>query len=253
MIPASIRLIATLVLGTLAAPLEAGAQDGARVPRIGILQVTTPATAVHLLEAFKEGMRERGYVEGERVVFVARFGEGRSERVRKVAAELVRLKVDIIVTATDQAISAVKQQTRTIPIVMANSTDPVGTGFVASLARPGGNITGNSAMSPELSGKRLELLREIVPRLSRVAILWDPDIRGAVLDYRETEGSARSLRMQLPVHVAGGLTNRVDPTHRVRHEAARIPVDDGEPVPLGEARDLAPVRKDEGTHGRHEP
>jgi putative ABC transport system substrate-binding protein len=109
----------------------------------------------------------------------------------------VSLKVDVIVTATDIAIAAVKQQTSTIPIVMANSTDPVETGFVASLARPGGNVTGHSTISPELSGKRLELLKEAVPGLSRVAFLWNPDIRGAVLDYKETQGAARSLRLQL--------------------------------------------------------
>jgi putative ABC transport system substrate-binding protein len=142
-------------------------------------------------------MREHGYVEGQHFVFERRLGEARPERISDVAAELVRIRVDVIVTSTDQGIAAVKQQTQTIPIVMANSTDPVGTGFVASLARPGGNITGHSAMSPELSGKRLELLREVVPGLSRVAILWNPDIRGAVLDYRETEGAARLLHLQL--------------------------------------------------------
>jgi putative ABC transport system substrate-binding protein len=136
-------------------------------------------------------------VEGQHVVFERRFGENRRERISDAAAELVRLKVDVIVTATDEGIAAVKQQTQTIPIVMATSTDPVGTGFVASLARPGGNITGHSSMSPELSGKRLELLREVVPGISRVAILWNPEIRGAVLDYKETEGAARSLHLQL--------------------------------------------------------
>ena len=194
MIRAVFALIVPLALGLIAAPFTASAQQAVKIPTIGVLQV---GTATNLFEAFKQGMRERGYVEGQHVVFERRSAEGRSDRVREAAAELVRLKVDIIVTATDQAISAVKQQTRTIPIVMANSTDPVGTGFVASLARPGGNVTGNSAMSPELSGKRLELLKEVVPSLSRVAILWNPDIRGAVLDYKETEGAARSLHLQL--------------------------------------------------------
>src|SRR5438093_11273192 len=115
----------------------------------------------------------------------------------EIAAELVRLKVDIIVTSTDVAIAAVKRQTQTIPIVMANSSDPEGTGFVASLARPGGNVTGLSIISPELNAKRLELLREAVPGLSRVAIMWNPEVRGAVLDYKETESAARSLRLQL--------------------------------------------------------
>ena len=107
------------------------------------------------------------------------------------------LKVDVIVTNTDGAIAAVKRETQTIPIVMVASSDPVGTGFVASLARPGGNVTGLSSMSPELSGKRLELLREVVPGLSRVALVWNPDVRGALLDYNAMEGAARSLRLQL--------------------------------------------------------
>ena len=186
-----------LTVATLAAPLTTGGQPTAKIPRIGVLQPGTSAAGAHFLEAFKLGMRERGYVEGQNVVFEHRVGEGQRERMSVAAAELVRLKVDVIVTSTDQGIAAVKQQTQTIPIVMANSTDPVGTGFVASLARPGGNITGNSAMSPELTGKRLELLRDLVPGLSRVAILWNPDVRGAVLDYKETESAARSLQLRL--------------------------------------------------------
>ena len=194
---AVIRLVIVFMFSMLAAPLISDAQQAVKIPRIGILQVGTAAGNQHLFDAFKRGMSDRGYVEGRHVVFERRFGEGKRDRVREAAAELVRMNVDLIVTSTDQGIAAVKQQTQTIPIVMANSTDPVGTGFVASLARPGGNITGNSAMSPELSAKRLELLREVVPRLSRVAILWNPDIRGAVIDYRETETAARSLHLQL--------------------------------------------------------
>jgi len=197
MTPAVLALIGMLTVGMLTAPLTAGAQPVAKTSKIGILQVGTLAGGGHLSAAFKQGMREHGYVEGQHVVFEHRFGDFKRERLSEAAAELVRLKVDVIVTATDQGIAAVKQQTQTIPIVMANITDPVGTGFVASLARPGGNVTGNSAMSPELSGKRLELLREVVPGFSRVAILWNPDIRGAVLDYKETENAARSLRLQL--------------------------------------------------------
>ena len=184
-------------LGLLAAPLVAEAQSAAKVARIGVFQPGTQDGAPQLFEAFRQGMRERGYVEGQHVVYERRFGENRRERIAEAAAELVRLKVAVIVTATDQGIAAVKQQTQTIPIVMANSTDPVGTGFVASLARPGGNITGNSAMSPELASKRLALLKEILPGLTRIAILWNPEVRGAVFDYRETEGAARALRMTL--------------------------------------------------------
>ena len=142
-------------------------------------------------------MRELGYVEGKTLVLEVRYGEARAERIAELARELVGLKVDVIVASTDVAIAAVNQETQTIPIVMAISSDPVGTGLVASLARPGGNVTGNSTISPELSGKRLELLMEAVPGLSRLAFLWNPDVRGAVLDYNQTEGAARSLGLQL--------------------------------------------------------
>jgi putative ABC transport system substrate-binding protein len=197
MVRTALTVIVALAIGSAAVAADAVAQQGAKLPRIGVVQVNTAATGGHLFPAFEAGMRERGYVDGQHVVFERRFGEGRMDRLREVAAELVRLKVDVIVTSTDQGIAVVREQTRTIPIVMANSTDPVGTGFVESLARPGGNVTGNSSMSPELSGKRLELLRAIVPKLSRVAILWNPDIRGGVLDFKETETAARSFNLQV--------------------------------------------------------
>jgi putative ABC transport system substrate-binding protein len=152
---------------------------------------------MQFVEAFAKGLRENGYVEGQNIVVERRYGEARPERMAELAAELVRLKLDVIVTSTDEAIAAVKQQTRTIPIVMVFSSDPVGTGFVASLQRPGGNITGLSTMAPQLGAKRLEFLKEAVPRLSRVAIMWDPGVRGALLEYKDTEEAARSLRMQL--------------------------------------------------------
>jgi putative ABC transport system substrate-binding protein len=193
----TVELIITLALGILLAPLLAEAQQPKKIAKIGYLLPSTPAATAHLLEAFRQGMRELGYIEGKTVVLEIRYGEARFERLPELARELVGLKVDVIVTGTDVAIAAVKRETQTIPIVMGNSTDPVGTGFVASLARPGGNVTGVSSISPELSGKRLELLREVVPGLSRVAFLWNPDIRGAVLDYNETEGAARSLGMQV--------------------------------------------------------
>ena len=189
--------LVTLILGILLAPLTALAQPAAKTPKVGILNPTTPASLAPLVEAFKQGMRERGYVEGQSVAFELRSGELKRERIAEAAAELVRMKVDVIVTSTDEAIAVAKQQTQTIPIVMANSSDPVGTGFVASLARPGGNITGNSGMSADLAGKRLELLKEVIPGLTRVAILWNPNLRGGVLDYKETESAARALRLQL--------------------------------------------------------
>src|SRR5262245_55017151 len=181
----------------LAAPLAAEAQQTAKVPRIGVLWPSTPSVSSRFSEAFKQGLREQGYVEGQNVILEHRYGEARVERMAEVAAELVRMKVGVIVAGTDPVIAAVKRQTRSIPIVMASVSDPVGTGFVASLARPGGNITGTSMMSPELSAKRLELLREAVPQLSRVAVMWNPDVRGALLDFKELEGPARSLSLQL--------------------------------------------------------
>ena len=197
MIGETLALIVTLTLGTLAAPLTAAAQQATKAPRIGVLHVGAPTAVSHFVEAFKQGLREHGYVEGQNIVVERRFGEARAERISEVAAELVRLKLNVIVTSTDLGVAAVKQQTQTIPIVMANSTDPVGTGFVTSLARPGGNVTGLTNISPELSAKRLELLKEAVPGLSRVAIMWNPEVRGGVLDYKESEGAARSLRLQL--------------------------------------------------------
>jgi ABC-type uncharacterized transport system substrate-binding protein len=190
-------VIVTLALGVLTAPLGAGGQPAVKVPRIGVFQVGLSTAGQHFFDAFREGMRERGYVEGQNIIIERRSGENRPERVRDALAELVAMPVDVIVTSTDQGIAAARQRTRTIPIVMANSTDPVATGFAASLARPGGNVTGHSNMSPELSGKRLELLKEVVPGLLRVAVLWTPDVRGAVLDYRETHGIAQSLQIQV--------------------------------------------------------
>ena len=182
--------------GVLVAPGIAVAQ-ASKIPRIGVLSPGTREASSQNFEAFKQGLREYGYVEGKNIVLERRFGEARLDLIADAATELVRMKVDVIVTATDPAIVAVKQRTQTIPIVMTNTTDPVGTGFVTSLARPGGDITGLSGFSPELSGKRLELLREVLPTLSRVAIIWNPDVRGALLDYKETETAARLLRMQL--------------------------------------------------------
>jgi putative tryptophan/tyrosine transport system substrate-binding protein len=173
------------------------AQQPKKIAKIGYLFASTPAATAQNVEAFRQGLRELGYVEGKTFVLEIRYGEGRAERIPELARELVGLKLDVIVAATDVVIAAVKRETQTIPIVMATSSDPVGTGLVASLARPGGNVTGLSIISPDLSGKRLELLREVVPGLSRVAFLWNPDVRGNLFDYKETEGAASSLRVQL--------------------------------------------------------
>ena len=185
------------VVVLLAVAVIAEAQQSTKIPRIGFLAAATPATAADLVEAFKQGLREHGYVEGQNVVLELRFGEGKAEQFPVLAAELVRLKVDVIVALTNPVIEAVRQATQTIPIVMPAASDPVGAGFVASLARPGGNITGLSGYSPELNGKRLELLKEAFSKLSRVALLLSPNFPGSALDLKETESAARSLGLRI--------------------------------------------------------
>ena len=193
----ALLIAGSTVLCAFAAPLAFAQKKAAKVYRIGAIFSSNAASAAHLSKALSLGLRELGHVEEQNIIVERRYGESRPERTAEVAAELVRIKVDVIVAGTDGVIAAVKRETQTIPIVMVGSTDPVGTGFVASLARPGGNLTGLSTMSPELSGKRLELLKEVVPGLARVAFVWNPDVRGAMYDYKETEGAARTLRLQL--------------------------------------------------------
>jgi putative ABC transport system substrate-binding protein len=155
----------------LALSVPAQAQQPTKIPRIGFQSAASPSANAARIEAFRQGLREFGYVEGKNIVIEYRYAEGKLDRLPDLAAELVRLKVDVIVTAAPSSTRAAKEVTSTIPIVMAYDTDPVGNGFVASLARPAGNITGLSSLAPEISGKQLELLKEIVPRLSHVAVL----------------------------------------------------------------------------------
>jgi len=190
-------LLSIVLLLAVVAPGPGAAEQGPKLTKIGLLTPSTQTNAAAFVQAFRHGLRELGHVEGKTFVLEVRYGEGKFERIPEIARELVGLKADVIVASTDPGIAAVRRETGTIPIVMAYSTDPVGTGFVASLAHPGGNVTGLSNVSPEMSGKRLGLLREVVPGLSRVAVLWSPDIRGAVFEYRETEAVARSLRLEL--------------------------------------------------------
>jgi len=149
----------------------AEAQQPKKIPRIGYLAATSLSANAVLIEAFRQGLRELGYAEGKNIVIEWRSAEGKLDRLPAFAAELVHLKVDVIVTAGQSSTRPANEATRTIPIVMAQNPDPVGAGFIASLARPGGNITGLSSLTPEISGKRLELLKETVPRLSRVVVL----------------------------------------------------------------------------------
>src|SRR5215467_7086615 len=160
-----------LIIAFLGGVAIAEAQQPKKIPRIGYLSAGSPSTRQYSIDAFRQGLHDLGYTEGKNIVIECRYAEGKLDRLPGLAAELVRLKVDLIVSAGPAVTRAAKQATVTIPIVMAFDEDPVGSGFVRSLARPGGNITGLSALSRELSGKQLELLKEIVPRLSHVAVL----------------------------------------------------------------------------------
>ena len=196
--------IVTLTLSLLAAPLAAEAQPAQKVYRIGFLGAgSSPAGTDSTLEVLRQGLRDLGYVEGHNLVIEARWAEGRFERFPDLAAELVRLKVGVIVASGGVAADAARQATETIPIVMA-SGDPVAQGLVASLARPGGNVTGVITTNVELSQKRLEIFKEVLPRLSRVAVLWCPGSGRNLQQLRETQGAAHALDVQLlPFEVRG--------------------------------------------------
>jgi putative ABC transport system substrate-binding protein len=175
----------------------AHAQQPAKIPRIGYLTGASLSAIAARAEAFRQGLRELGYVEGKNIVIEWRSPEGKADRLPVLVAELVRLKVDIILSGGPTTTRAAKEATNTIPIVMAQDIDPVGSGFVASLARPGGNITGLSSLSVDISGKRLELLKEIVPKLSRVAILGTSTVPGYAPSLRETELAAGAFGVKL--------------------------------------------------------
>ncbi|PYV94053.1 MAG: ABC transporter substrate-binding protein [Acidobacteria bacterium] len=181
----------------LALRFPAEAQQPTKIPRIGYLAAISLSTLAARTEAFRQGLRELGYVEGKNIVIEWRSAEGKADRLPALAAELVRLKVDIIVTAGPPLTRAAKEATTTIPIVMAQDPDPVGNGFVASLARPGGNITGLATLAPELSGKQLELLKEVVPKLSRVAVLGTSTQPGNAQALREVELAAGAFGVKL--------------------------------------------------------
>jgi ABC-type uncharacterized transport system substrate-binding protein len=192
--------IATLFLPMffLAAFHTAQAQQSGKVPRIGLLFVGESSPHSSNLEAFRQGLRDLGYVEGKNITLEFRYADGKMERLPQLAEELVRLPVDLIVTATSPAIHAAKRATDTTPIIFAASGNPMATGYIASLAHPGGNVTGLSVMDYELSGKRLELLTEVLRRkISRVAVLWNPGNGAMVLKMKEVSSAAQGLRVEL--------------------------------------------------------
>jgi putative ABC transport system substrate-binding protein len=175
----------------------AQAQQPNKVPRIGFLIASSASTIASRTAAFRQGLRDLGYHEGKNIVVEWRSAEGQLDRQSELANELVRLKLDVIVTAGPESTRAAKNATSTIPIIMAQDSDPVGSGFVASLGRPGGNITGLATFAPEISAKQLELLKEIVPKLSRVAVLGNLTVPGNAQTLKETELAAAAFAVQL--------------------------------------------------------
>jgi putative ABC transport system substrate-binding protein len=188
----------TLLGGAVAAaPLAAAAQEARKLPHIGFLGNSTATLEANLVGPFREGLRDLGYVEGRNILIEYRWAEGKYERFPALIAELIALKVDVIVTAGTPASLAVKKATTSIPLVMVAVGDPVGTGLVASLARPGGNITGLTSISPDLEGKRLELLREVIPGVSHIAVLWNSVSPSQVIQEKEVQAAAQVLRMKV--------------------------------------------------------
>ena len=200
----------------------AQAQHRTNVPRIAYLAASPASASPARTEAFLQGLRDLGYVEGKNIVIEYRWAEGKADRLRHLAFELVRSNVDVIVTAGPTVVPAAKEATTTIPIVMTFDTDPVGNGFVASLARPGGNITGLSSLSPELTGKQLELLKEIIPKLSRVAVLGTSTRPGHAHALKEVELAAAAFTVQfqfLDVQVPNDIEITFRAASKGRHEA----------------------------------
>ena len=192
------RELVTLLGGAAAAwPLAAPAQQSAKMPRVGFMGNSTAALEANLVGPFREGLRELGYQEGRNIVIEYRWAEGKYERFPTLIAELLAANVNVIVTAGTPASLAVKKATSSVPLVMIAVGEPVATGLVASLARPGGNITGVTSISPEIEGKRLELLREVVPGLSHIAVLWNAGSPVQVIQERETRVAADALGMKM--------------------------------------------------------
>jgi putative tryptophan/tyrosine transport system substrate-binding protein len=194
------REFITLLGGAAVWPVTAGAQHAGKMWRIAF--ITQAETNIY--EALFERLRELGYVEGQNIIIERRYAEGRAEKFQEFAAEMVRLKADLIMTITTPAALAAKNATTTIPIVIPTAIDPVGTGLIASLARPGGNITGGAVLTGEMAAKRLELLKEVVPSLSRTAVLWNSANPANALAWRETQGAARALGVTLQSHEVQG-------------------------------------------------
>jgi len=191
------KIVWLFTLLLLAAVTLAEAQQPKKVPRIGFLSAASASAVAGRLDAFRQGLTELGYIEGKNIVVEYRYADGKADRLPALAAELVGAELDLIVAATTPGVLAVKKASATVPIVFVDISDPVANGLVASLARPGGNITGLTIFGPELSGKRLELLKEAAPNVARVALLWNSANPANELMWKETQAVAHELRVQL--------------------------------------------------------
>jgi ABC-type uncharacterized transport system substrate-binding protein len=235
-----VGIIVTLALGLLSAPLTADAQTPAKIPRIGIIgdwPEDSPNWGV-----FRQGLRELGYVEGQNIAIEWRFTGGKLDRLADTATELVRLKMDIIVTIGTPATRAAMQATTTIPIIMVSVGDPLRAGLVASLARPGGNVTGSTLLGPELSPKRLQILQETLPTASRVAFLWNPTNPANVLHFEDIQAGARALGVTLPsveVSSPNEFTSAFAAMMRERPDALMMTADPMHQLHVGQIIDFA--------------
>ena len=222
------REFITLLGGAAAAwPVSTRAQQVGKLPTIGLWGATTSLVESQRVAAFVQRLRELGWIEGRTVAIEVRWAEGRNERFIEIAAEFVRLKVDVIVTQGSATVIAAKQTTSVIPIVFAASADPVATGLVASLARPGGNVTGLSIQSTDTAAKRLELLREVVPGLGRLAIMANIGAPGAVLEMREAQVAATSLALEaviLEIRRAEDIAPAFDASRAARRPLMSCPI-----------------------------
>jgi putative tryptophan/tyrosine transport system substrate-binding protein len=214
------RELITLLGGVMASwPLAVGAQQTSKLPSLGFLTAGRDSPG---LPALLEGLGQFGWIEGKTIAVEYRYAENRNDRLPELAAELVRLNVDVIVAAGTLAPLAAKRATATIPIVMTSAGDPLGTGLVSGLARPGGNVTGLSLMSPDISGKRLELIEQIVPDVARVAIMWNATNPYPALVFRQTENAARQLKLEvqsLEVHTPDDVTSALEAAVREKANA----------------------------------
>jgi putative ABC transport system substrate-binding protein len=191
------RIICPLIIFLLSIVTLAAAQQPKHVPRVGFLGGSSASAYSGFIDAFRKSLRDLGYVEGQNIAIEYRYADGKRDRLSDLSADLIRLKVDVILVSGSLAIGALKNATKTIPIVMTTVEDPVAQGFVDSLARPGGNITGLTNLAPELSGKRMELVKETLPKVDRIAVLWDPSGPGPAVAFKETQAVAPPMGLQL--------------------------------------------------------